>query len=172
VEELQEQAIHLLNFQQVAHHIFEGQLAFNVLSEPETCQRTEILVRGQFKNLLTTNIRTPRLTVVQAPVFHSHSFSMFVELDSSPSEDQLVRLFEKRLFEKEGSTMILNRGAKDSPSPVSAVGSDKIHIGRISADPVNTGSYSVWMVADNLRVAAAAAIQTAEHIVFAGASSG
>jgi aspartate-semialdehyde dehydrogenase len=49
------------------------------------------------------------------------------------------------------------------------IGAEQIHIGRISADTDHPGSFAMWIVADNLRLAAANAIQTAERIVFAPA---
>src|SRR5262245_12655388 len=41
VDELQEQTISLLNFQQIENKVFRGQLAFNILPEPETSEQTE-----------------------------------------------------------------------------------------------------------------------------------
>src|SRR5213075_2829472 len=45
VDELQEQTVELLNFQQVQNRVFSGQLAFNILPEPENAARTENLLR-------------------------------------------------------------------------------------------------------------------------------
>jgi len=47
------------------------------------------------------------------------------------------------------------------------VGSDKIHIGRIRG--AGNGVYSVFAVADNLRLAASNAAQMAAHIMLARA---
>src|SRR5438093_13327794 len=41
VDELQEQTVNLLNFQKVENKIFQGQLAFTVLPEPEVAARQE-----------------------------------------------------------------------------------------------------------------------------------
>lgn len=55
------------------------------------------------------------------------------------------------------------------PSPVSVVGSDKIHIGGLKSPSAHGDAYALWVVADNLRIAASNAIQTAEHIMLAPA---
>ena len=163
VDELQEQTVNLLNFQAVEPRVFEGQLAFNVLPEIPISQKTERLVSEHLRQLLKPEIPMPRLMALQAPVFHSHSFSMFVELISQPSVNDLVQELQK-----DGGGMILH-DSKDPPSPVSVVGTDQIHIGRIAGDTYHPGSVSLWLVADNLRIAAANAVHTAEHIMFAPA---
>jgi aspartate-semialdehyde dehydrogenase len=56
-----------------------------------------------------------------------------------------------------------------TPSPVTVVGSDSVHVARIAADPVRPGSFFLWLVADNLRVAAGNALQIAESLMFAPA---
>jgi aspartate-semialdehyde dehydrogenase len=71
-------------------------------------------------------------------------------------------------FQKDPGSIVLHEN-EDSLSPVSVMGADQIHIGRISADSNSPGSFSMWIVVDNLRIAAANAVQTAEHIIFAPA---
>ena len=165
VDELQEQTVELLNFQQVRSRVFEGQLAFNILPELETSERQEGLIRDQIATILGGAPPPPAIVSVQAPVFHSHSFSIFVSLLASPSLEEI-----RRCFDQERTAFGVYESSKESPSPVSVVGNDKIHVGRVSADPNRPGVYSLWLVADNLRVAAANALQTAESIMFAPAT--
>src|SRR5262245_40221352 len=49
VDELQEQTVSLLNFQQVERKTFSGQLAFNILSEPEAEARVERRIMDQLE---------------------------------------------------------------------------------------------------------------------------
>jgi aspartate-semialdehyde dehydrogenase len=56
-----------------------------------------------------------------------------------------------------------------SPSPVTVVGSDAVHIVRIIADSGRSTEYFLWIVSDNLRIAASNALQTAESLMFAPA---
>ena len=55
VDELQEQTVGLLNFQQVQHRVFSGQLAFNLLPEVRASERTETLVREQIAAVAGTS---------------------------------------------------------------------------------------------------------------------
>jgi aspartate-semialdehyde dehydrogenase len=154
VDELQEQTVNLLNFQHLTKKVFEGQLAFNILPEQGASERTESRIMEQISGLLGQTSPKPLITVAQMPVFHSHVYSMFAYLLTMPTVSELATLFDR---------------GTELPSPVSVVGTDKIHVGRISADHNNASAYSLWLYADNLRIAASNAIQTAEHIVCAPA---
>ncbi len=163
VDELQEQTVNLLNFQQTESKVFEGQLAFNVRSEPDASEKTEKRLLDQVTTILGPTFPLPMITVVQAPVFHSHAFSFFVNLLGNPSAEEIVQ----RLHDG-GATMSVD-DRPGGPSPVSVVGADVMHIGRVSHDKNHLGSYSIWVVADNLRIAAWNAIHIAESIMLAPA---
>ena len=159
VDELQEQTVSLLNFHEVAHKVFQGQLAFNILQERETSERTEQRLLQQVRGILGDAFPMPNIMAAQAPVFHSHSFSLFVRLLENPAIEDIVG----QLGHSGGSFVF------DEPSPVGVVGTDTIHIGRVRRDPQHDGAYSMWLVADNLRIAASNALQTAENIMLAPA---
>jgi aspartate-semialdehyde dehydrogenase len=161
VDELQEQTVSLLNFQEVHNTVFGGQLAFNILPERDVSNRTEERVRQQLTGILGKTFPHPMMTAVQAPVFHSHAFSMFVELLEPPQQSVMfAHLNDNRSFSMD---------AAPGPSPVGVVGTDKIHIGAVQPGYPLGGGYAFWVVADNLRIAASNAIQTAEHIMLAPA---
>jgi aspartate-semialdehyde dehydrogenase len=162
VDELQEQTVSLLNFQHVENKVFGGQLAFNILPERESSRRTEARIREQLIGVLGQTFPHPVLSVVQAPIFHSHAFSVFVQLLAPPRPGTL----EAHLGNNPGFTI---HTANERPSPVSVVGTDKIHIGAPSETPQLGDVFALWVVADNLRIAASNAIQTAEHIMLAPA---
>ena len=159
VDELQEQTVNLLNFYEVSHKVFKGQLAFNILAEHEGSNHTEKMVLKHLASILGDAFPKPMITAIQAPVFHSHAFSVFVQLLSTPDEEEIVR----QLNRSTGSFVF------DEPSPVEVVGTDTVHIDRIRRDPNHKGACSLWLVADNLRISASNAIQTAEHIMLAPA---
>ena len=163
VDELQEQTVELLNFQQVKSRVFSGQLAFNILPEPESSARTEDLIRDQLTTFLSGVSPVPAIVALQAPVFHSHGFSMFVTLQGAPSIDAV-----RECMNEDRGLFSVSEG-KDAFSPITAVGTDKIHVARISSDLNRPGAYSLWLVADNLRIAAANALQTVENLMFAPA---
>jgi len=161
VDELQEQTVNLLNFQQVENKVFGAQLAFNILPEQETSSRAERLITGQLSDILGKTFPRPMITAIQAPVFHSHAFSIFLQLLAAPSADELAAHIRQN---KRFSTGTSGGG----PSPVSVVGTDTIHIGRVQS-MASGDSYALWVVADNLRIAASNALQTAGQIMLAPA---
>jgi len=160
VDELQQQTVNLLNFQQVESKVFGGQLAFNILPEIEASSRTESRILEQLEVILGKTVPQPAIMALQAPVFHSHAYSLSVVLLGVPSIEQLKAHFESN---PDFSTDASPGGA----SPVGVVGSDKIHIGRVRS--VAPRVYTFFAVADNLRVPATNASQIAEHIMLAPA---
>jgi len=166
IEELQEQTVRLLNFQPAESKFFKGQIAFNLLPETEAASGTESLIRTQLAAILGASIPSPNLMMIQAPVFHAESFSLFVRFASAtPTLDEV-----RRCLMETGGGVIVNDSPAEAPSPVSVVGSDKVHIGRISQDPVSPTSYSLWITADNLRIAASNALGIAESIMLSAAT--
>jgi aspartate-semialdehyde dehydrogenase len=160
VDELQEQTVSLLNFQGTEKKVFGGQLAFNILPEPEASAETESRILDQLSVILGKTVPKPAIMALQVPVFHSHSLSMSVELLGKPAQEDLIRHLESSVEFTVGDSA-------GGPSPVGVVGSAKIHIGRVRR--VDDGFYSLFAVADNLHIAAANAIQTAVHIMLAAA---
>jgi aspartate-semialdehyde dehydrogenase len=168
IDELQEQTVRLLNFQPAGSKLFKGQIAFNILPETEAAKGTESLIRSQLAAILGNSIPLPSLMMLQAPVFHSESFSMFVRFAkgaAAPTDDEL-----RRCLEDAGGGIAVNENPEEGPSPVSIVGSDKVHIGRIARDPGDPSIFSFWMTADNLRVAASNALGIAESIMLSAAT--
>ena len=162
IDELQEQTVGLLNFQAVSSKLFKGQIAFNVLPEIEAAQSTESLVRNQLATVLGDSAPIPGLMALHAPVFHSESFSMFVRFVKTPSVDEIRTC----LADTKGA-LVVSDNPEEAASPVSVVGSDKIHVGRIAADPHQPALFGLWLTADNLRIAASNALGIAENIILA-----
>jgi aspartate-semialdehyde dehydrogenase len=160
VDELQEQTVSLLNFQEVEKKIFSGQLAFNILPEAEASAATELRILDQLGAIFGRTFPKPAINVVQAPVFHSHSFSIFVNVLAT-REELAAHLAASPMFAIDHTP--------GNPSPVSVVGSDKIHIDRLRSTAHTSSSHMLWAVADSLRIAATNAIETAEHIMLAPA---
>ncbi|HLH31744.1 MAG TPA: Asd/ArgC dimerization domain-containing protein [Terriglobia bacterium] len=160
VDELQEQTVSLLNFQQVEKKTFAGQLAFNILPEEEASARTEARILEQLDQVLGRTVPKPTIMAMQAPVFHSHVYALAANLLGTPSAEELVKQLER------GANVATSKGAGE-PSPVTAIGSDKIHLGRVRF--TESGLYALSAVADNLRIAASNAVQMAEHIMLAPA---
>ena len=164
IDELQEQTVGLLNFTGVEHKTFSGQLAFNFLTEAGTARRVEGLVRNQLAKLLGEGMPSVGVAAVQAPVFHSHAVSLFLQLKEAASTEQIGASLQVG-----GNGVIVHADDGLSPSPVTVVGSDAVHVARLAADPHRPGCFFLWLVADNLRIAAGNALQIAESLMFAPA---
>jgi aspartate-semialdehyde dehydrogenase len=157
VDELQQQTVSLLNFQNVEYKVFGGQLSFNLLKGAE--QGAETRIMRHVADLMKNRVPTPMVTTVQVPVFHSHAFSMFVRFAESPASQDI------RAALSSDSAFAVNAD-EPGPSPVSAVGTHGIHVGSIRTFE-ESGAAAMWMVADNLRIAASNAIRMAENIMLA-----
>jgi aspartate-semialdehyde dehydrogenase len=164
VNELQEQTVELLNFQSVESKVFRGQLAFNLLAEIDVSRRTEQLLSRQLTELLGQTVPPVGIAAVQAPIFHSHACSVFLKLAGPVTVEQLASCLSDAR-----SGLIVHDEVGLSPSPVTVVGSDAVHIVRIATDPARPAECFLWIVSDNLRVAASNALQIAENLMFATA---
>lgn len=160
IDDLQEQTVGLLNFQPVSSKLFKGQVAFNVLPETEAAQAGENLIRKQLAHILGDSIPAPGIQVLQAGVFHSEAFSMFARFSKTPSVDDI-----RACLGSSKGAIVVSDNPEEAPSPVSVVGSDKIHIGRIAIDPNQPSLAGFWITADNLRIAASNALGIAESII-------
>src|SRR5678816_716385 len=90
VNELQEQTVELLNFQPVENRVFGGQLAFNLLTENQTARHAENLIRDQLSDLLGNDMPPLGIAAIQAPVFHSHAFSVFLKFKENISASEVA----------------------------------------------------------------------------------
>jgi aspartate-semialdehyde dehydrogenase len=164
VNELQEQTVELLNFQSVESKVFRGQLAFNLLAEIEASRQMEQLVARQLSKILGQGLPPIGIAAIQAPVFHSHACSVFLKLAGPVTREQI-----RACLSDARSGMIVHEEDGLSPSPVTVVGSDAVHVVRIVADPTHSGDCFLWIVSDNLRIAASNALQIAESLMFTAA---
>src|SRR5204863_7892974 len=104
------------------------------------------------------------LPIFQVPVFHSHAFSVFLQVKEAVSVEQL-----RDALQVGGNNVIVHSDDGLTPSPVTVVGSDAVQVARIAADPHRPGAFFLWLIADNLRIAASNALQIAESLMFAPA---
>src|SRR5262249_24116618 len=76
MDELHEQTVNLLSFQQMPTGVFGSQVAFNMLdrygkASPQTLEATERRVNDHLRRLLGPDAQLPAIAVLQAPVFHA-----------------------------------------------------------------------------------------------------
>ena len=162
MDELHEQTINLLSFQQMPMTIFDTQVAFNIVdrygvkSHPRL-DTIELRVRSDFRQIIQGRAEVPSLMLVQAPIFHGHTFSLYIELEGPASLEEMNAALS-------GERVDVWHGEEDAPSNVNAAGQDRIQVA-VRRDAVRENGFWIWATSDNLRVAAVAAVECAESLI-------
>ena len=161
VEELRQQTVNIFAFQKIPKTVFDSQLAFNLLSSlgedaKQPLIDSERVIASHVKALLKPGSPLPSLALIQAPVFHSHAFSFFVEVDAAVPIADLEKCLES-------DAISVYAAKEEPPSPVRAAGNDGIQIGNMKRDTLNPRGVWFWAASDNLRIAAVNAVAAAER---------
>jgi aspartate-semialdehyde dehydrogenase len=159
MDELHEQTVNLLSFQQLPKKVFDTQVAFNLVSRygeqsMPSLAAVEQRILKHYRRIAGESAIVPSLLLVQAPIFHAHAFALHMEMDRPADVAEVSRALA-------GEHVNLTQLADEAPSNVSAAGQNDI---LVSVHPDNHHSNAVWLwaAADNLRVAACTAVECAE----------
>jgi aspartate-semialdehyde dehydrogenase len=170
IDELHRQTAGLLTFQKMPKAVYDEQAAFNLLARfgadaPLSLESIESRIEGHLATLLALNggIQMPSLRLIQAPVFHGHTVSVWAEFEVNPG----VRALEQAL----ASPHIDVRGEDvEAPHVVGMAGQSGIAVGAIALDRNDARAAWFWVAADNLRIAAENAVAVALPLAGAEAS--
>jgi aspartate-semialdehyde dehydrogenase len=153
-EELHQQVLHILNFKEPPTEVLHEQLAFNLrlLSTSEAGLGLADSVAWEASRLAGIE-GALTVSLVQVPVFHGYSAALWVETRDRVDAKILRASFRSKPFESAKSA-----GTAKAPSPLSAAGTDTIHIGPVRA-AVASGppGFWLWAVADTTAYDPAAA---------------
>ncbi|MBS1853629.1 MAG: segregation protein B [Acidobacteria bacterium] len=159
MDELHEQTVNLLSFQQLPKKIFDVQVAFNMVqrygeqSSP-TLASVEGRVLKHYRKIAGPDAPLPSLLLLQAPIFHGYAFALHVAFSSAVDMEGLHSALA-------GDHISITRLAEEAPSNVNAAGQDGISLSVLPEED-RPGSVWIWGALDNLRVAAASAVECAE----------
>jgi aspartate-semialdehyde dehydrogenase len=163
VEELESQTTELLSFRKIAKHIFDAQVAFNLLSEYGEASKPQL---GELRNAISRDVAAflgsralpPAIQLVQAPVFYGYAFSAYAEFAAPAHVEEIEKSFTR---------LEVKVGASDDPPPnnVSVAGEGEIQLAHIATDPGVPAGLWLWGVADNVRLAATNAVRIAEDLI-------
>ncbi len=157
MDELHEQTVNLLSFQELPKTVFDVQVAFNMVARygPRSAHSLHALSQTIAKHYrqLVSGVVEPALLTLQAPVFHGHAFSLYLELEKP--------LSIKDLSEALAGEHVIVTDPEDVPNNVSAAGQGDILVA-VSADASHKSAFWLWAVTDNLRVASLSAVECAE----------
>ena len=159
MDELHEQTVNLLSFRELPKQVFDSQVAFNMLgaygdkSFP-SLESVERRISAHFQTITAGRAKVPSLMLVQAPSFHGHAFSVYIELGQQLSTDDFIQALS-------GEHVAVARVADEEPSNVNAAGQDDILVA-VRRDAQQANAFWLWAAADNLRITAISAVDCAE----------
>ncbi len=164
IDELQQQTVSLLTFQKMPKKLYDEQVSFNLLARygaeaQLSLEGIETRIERHLATLLALNggIQMPSLRVIQAPVFHGHSVSLWAEFETSPG----VAALEQAL----ASANVDVRGADvEAPTVIGMAGQSGIAVGAIAPDRNDPRAAWFWAAADNIRIAAENAVAVAQSL--------
>jgi aspartate-semialdehyde dehydrogenase len=164
MDELHQQTVNLLSFQQLPKSVYDAQVAFNMITRygensSNTLEAVERRVLKHYQQLLGKDAPQPSLLMVQAPIFHGHAFSVFLEMQQPVAIGDLTQALA-------GDHINITRMAEESPSNVNAAGQGEILLS-VGRDANHDTGYWLWAAADNLRIAATTAVECAETMTVA-----
>lgn len=158
MDELHEQTVNLLSFQPMPTAVFGSQVAFNLIGRygegaGASLETIERRIGGHLARLLEGHAPVPSLMLVQAPVFHAHTFSIYIELEKNVSTGDFTQALA-------GEHVEISRSFGDSPSNVNVAGKDEILVA-VRRDASHENGFWLWASVDNLRLAAITAVECA-----------
>jgi aspartate-semialdehyde dehydrogenase len=158
MDELHEQTVNLLSFQELPKNVFDTQVAFNMVARYG--QRSNLAldavsqrIRRHYRKIAQGAVE-PALQVLQAPVFHGHAFSIYLETEKPLAVADLSQALS-------GEHVVVSGSPEDTPTNVSAAGQEDILVS-VTADANQKSGVWLWVTTDNLRLAALAAVECAE----------
>lgn len=164
LDELHQQTVSLLSFQNMPRVVFDTQAAYNTLasfgeSATANLARAELRIRRHYALLGGGRLPGLRLQAIHAPVFHGHTFSICIELERAIP----LAILEDALG---GEHMDLVLEETDSPSNLAAAGQNDVLVWLKPEPPVDrlsgeTSRFWLWAASDNLRLGAQNAVECA-----------
>lgn len=162
MDELHEQTVNLLSFQQMPRNVFDTQVAFNLIDRYgtkslPTLQSIEQRIERDFIQIVHGRVDVPSLMLLQAPIFHGHAFSLYIELERKVQAEELVAALS-------GDHIEIWHGGDDAPSNVNAAGQEQVQV-VVRGDDRRESGFWVWAASDNLRLSAVSAVECAESLI-------
>ena len=162
VSELHQQTTSLLAFKKIEKKIFDTQLTFNLLSQygedaPVKLSAVEQRIERHLATLLDKHAgigpsHMPSVRLIQAPVFHGYSISLWLEFENMTSAAEIAGALASDRIDVRGEE-------HEPPEAVGAAGHSGIIAGDIRSDRNNSRAVWMWITGDNLRLTSDAAAE-------------
>ena len=151
-DELTLQSKQILEGRSIVPHVFQHQIAFNILPQVDTFYdsgytKEEIrLINESRKIMHVENIRISP-TCVRVPTYVGICEAIHIEFANAMTVDEVQNIYRSSpgiRIEDEATIGLY-------PQPVRVAGTDEIFIGRIRQEITNPNGIALWVVCDNLR---------------------
>ena len=161
MDELHQQTVNLLSFQAMPKAVFDEQIAFNMVARfgegaSTSLESVERRILNHYRRITDKQAPVPSLMLVQSPVFHGYTFSIYIEVEQ-PVE--LAKIHEAL----SGEHISIAVNADDSPTNVNAAGQDQVLVA-VRPDAQKRNAFWLWIAADNLKIAAITAVECASSL--------
>lgn len=179
--ELEEQYRQALNGEEIQHHKFAYQLAYNLIPQIDVFSdddytKEELKMYHETRKIMHSNIAVSA-TCVRVPSLRAHSEAIWLETEQPLTPDQV----RQALAHAQGVQVIdqpanLGKPITNTQSPITETlpypmplylsGTDDVYVGRIRRDIANEKGIAFWCVGDQIRKGAALnAVQIAEKLI-------
>ena len=150
IEELADQSFAVLSSASVLKKTFKTQVAFNLLLDINPVDKNgfsaaEKQILSEIRRVLGKRDLPLSLAIIQAPVFHTYSIMIHLELKEQADIATLADLYKKSSYFK-----VPPSSASRPVSSLLIAGKDEIFVGRIKKEDTAPNKFWVWTVADNL----------------------
>jgi len=161
MDELHQQTVNLLSFQPLPKDVFDVQIAFNMVARygqkaQPALDSVESRILRHYRKIAGDAAPQISLILLQAPIFHGHALAVYLEMDGVVDISDLSRGLA-------GDHVKVVSGEEDWPSNVSSAGQPDILLS-LKQDPAQPAGVWLWAGADNLRISALTAVESAESM--------
>ncbi len=159
MDELHEQTVNLLSFQQMPKNVYDTQVAFNMVARygeqavPALATIEQRILR-HYQKIAGNMAPLPSVMLVQAPIFHGHAFAVYLEMGGAADIETVSKALS-------GDHVSITLRAEDAPSNVNAAGQNEILVS-IVPDANHENGLWLWVASDNLRITATTAVECAK----------
>ena len=157
MDELHEQTVNLLSFQEMPKQVFDVQVAFNMVSQYGAQAHTplpsvEARIAQHLAHITQQKVRVPSLMLVQSPIFHGYIFSIYIELEREMPLKDFTKAFA-------GEHIALTPAGEEEPNNVNVAGQQDILLSvRADGAGQRKNAFWLWAAADNLKLNAMSAV--------------
>jgi aspartate-semialdehyde dehydrogenase len=171
VDEMHHQTVSLLGFHSLPQEVYDAQVAFNLRIGVGEAAKVDM---GAIASTIYRHLKAAAgesiascisLQLVQAPVFHGYTMSVYAQLPPNVDAAAVRRALH-------GEVVRVTNLHEEAPSNQSMVQEPGIAIA-LTAEPLtqsNVRGFWLWIAADNMKLAARHAVACAEELISSRAS--